>query len=235
MSAAIESPQKYVLGLDLGSASLGWALIALDQGDDPTSLIRTGVRIFEPGVDGTSLDIQQGKDQSKAVDRRTARLHRRQLRRRAARHRELFLELQTAGLLPLVEGRTGASSEQRHEILNELDQALGEKFSLSRDDAAFAQMPLYLLRKRALDYPLEAFELGVFSFISSSAAASSPTARKQKRAPRRMKIRDRSKRIFTRWNWRSRHLGPAHSANTSLASTRTHRRFADAGLHARCL
>ena len=160
MSAAIESPQKYVLGLDLGSASLGWALIALDQGDDPTSLIRTGVRIFEPGVDGTSLDIQQGKDQSKAVDRRTARLHRRQLRRRAARHRELFLELQTAGLLPLVEGRTGASSEQRHEILNELDQALGEKFSLSRDDAAFAQMPLYLLRKRALDYPLEAFELG---------------------------------------------------------------------------
>ena len=31
---------------------------------------------------------------------------------------------------------------------------------LSRDDAAFAQMPLYLLRKRALDHPLDAFELG---------------------------------------------------------------------------
>ena len=56
-------------------------MIALDETDEPTSLIRTGVRIFEPGVDGTSLDIQQGKDQSKAVDRRTARLHRRQLRR----------------------------------------------------------------------------------------------------------------------------------------------------------
>jgi CRISPR-associated endonuclease Csn1 len=84
MSAALEQ-QKYVLGLDLGSASLGWALIALNDADDPVSLIRAGVRIFEPGVDGTSIEIEQGKDQSKAVERRTARLHRRQLRRRAAR------------------------------------------------------------------------------------------------------------------------------------------------------
>ena len=61
-------------------------MIALNAANDPVALIRAGVRIFEPGVDGTSLDIQEGKDQSKAVDRRTARLHRRQLRRRAARH-----------------------------------------------------------------------------------------------------------------------------------------------------
>ena len=64
MSSALERPQKYVLGLDLGSASLGWALIALDDADNPVSLIRAGVRIFEPGVDGTSMDIEQGKDQS---------------------------------------------------------------------------------------------------------------------------------------------------------------------------
>lgn len=94
MSPAMEASQKYVLGLDIRSASLGWALIALDGADNPVSLIRAGVRIFEPGVDGTSLDIEQGKDQSKAVDRRTARLHRRQLRRRAARQRDLFRLLQ---------------------------------------------------------------------------------------------------------------------------------------------
>ena len=116
MSPALEAPQKYVLGLDLGSASLGWAMIALNPADEPTSLIRAGVRIFEPGVDGTALDIEQGKDQSKAVERRTARLHRRQLRRRAARQRELFQELQKAGLLPTNEVGTGASSEQRHEL-----------------------------------------------------------------------------------------------------------------------
>jgi len=160
MSPAMESSQKYVLGLDLGSASLGWAMIALDPVNDPIGIIRTGVRIFEPGVDGTSLDIEQGKDQSKAVDRRTARLHRRQLRRRVARQRELFQELQKAGLLPVSEIGTSASSEQRHQLLNDLDQELARKFALSVDDSTFAQMPLYLLRKRALDHPLGPYELG---------------------------------------------------------------------------
>jgi CRISPR-associated endonuclease Csn1 len=135
-------------------------MIALDQAGDPTSLIRTGVRIFEPGVDGTSLEIQQGKDQSKAVDRRTARLHRRQLRRRAARQRELFQLLQQSGFLPTPESGGGASSEQRHNILNLLDQEITRKFEGVPGNASFAQMPLYLLRKRALDHPLEATELG---------------------------------------------------------------------------
>lgn len=159
MSPALEAPQKYVLGLDLGSASLGWAMIALNPADEPTSLIRAGVRIFEPGVDGTALDIEQGKDQSKAVERRTARFHRRQLRRRAARQRDLFQELQKAGLLPTNAAGTGASSEQRHELLNDLDRALTRKF-FKPDDDSFAQKPLYSLRKLALDQPLEPFELG---------------------------------------------------------------------------
>jgi CRISPR-associated endonuclease Csn1 len=156
----MEAPQKYVLGLDLGSASLGWAMIALSPTGDPVGLIRAGVRIFEPGVDGTSLDIEQGKDQSKAVDRRVARLHRRQLRRRAARQRELFQLLQQAGLLPIPEAGGGASSEQRHELLNKLDQTLALRFTKPGEDTPFGQMPLYLLRKRALDHPLEAHELG---------------------------------------------------------------------------
>ena len=159
MSPTLELAQKYVLGLDLGSASLGWAMIALNQAGEPTSLIRSGVRIFEPGVDGTALDIEQGKDQSKAVERRTARLHRRQLRRRAARQRELFQELQKAGLLPTNANGAGASSEQRHQLLNELDRSLTLKFLKPNDDS-FAQKPLYLLRKIALDHALEPFELG---------------------------------------------------------------------------
>jgi CRISPR-associated endonuclease Csn1 len=163
MSSAEEVSQKYILGLDLGSASLGWAMIALSNTDQPVSLIRSGVRIFEPGVDGTALDIQQGKDQSKAVERRTARLHRRQLRRRAARQRELFQTLQKAGLLPVGKAGGGASSEQRHELLNELDRALTLKF-LRPDDDSFAQKPLYLLRTRALDHALEPFELGRIFF-----------------------------------------------------------------------
>jgi CRISPR-associated endonuclease Csn1 len=163
MSAALEQ-QKYVLGLDLGSASLGWALIALNDADDPVSLIRAGVRIFEPGVDGTSIEIEQGKDQSKAVERRTARLHRRQLRRRAARQRDLFRVLQRHSLLPAPETLVGSPEEQRHSVLNELDQQLTQKWQSTYQGKRFAELPLYYLRKMALDERLEAHEIGRILF-----------------------------------------------------------------------
>lgn len=167
MPAATEQSQKYILGLDLGSASLGWALIGIDSTDAPESLIRAGVRIFEPGVDGSALEIQQGKDQSKAVDRRAERLRRRQLRRRTARQRELFGVLQGAGLLPAGNPGAGIGSEQRHQILNDLDAALADRYRTSADKAVFEQMPLYALRKKALYEPLELDELGrVFFHLS---------------------------------------------------------------------
>jgi len=168
MSESGVSTQPYVLGLDLGSASLGWALVGIDAMERPSSLIRAGVRIFEPGVDGSTLDIQQGKDQSKAVDRREARLRRRQLRRRVARQRELFGVLQGAGLLPTNDTQgSGIGSEQRHRILNDLDLTLTNRYRKGADQEAFAQMPLYMLRKKALYEPLTLDELGrVFFHLS---------------------------------------------------------------------
>ena len=65
MFSTLETPQKYVLGLDLGSASLGWAMIALNAADDPFSLINTGVRIFEPGVDGTLSTFRKARTSQK--------------------------------------------------------------------------------------------------------------------------------------------------------------------------
>ncbi len=61
---------EYILGLDIGSASIGWALIGLDSFHNPNTVVRTGVRIFEPGVEGSALEIERGKDQSKAVARK---------------------------------------------------------------------------------------------------------------------------------------------------------------------
>jgi CRISPR-associated endonuclease Csn1 len=163
----METPQKYVLGLDLGSASLGWAMIALGEAGDPASLIRAGVRIFEPGVDGTSLEIEQGKDQSKAVERRTSRLHRRQLRRHAARQKDLFQLMQDSGLLPVAPSGRGSSSEQRHAVLNGLDRTLSLRLRQTEDKNSFDQMPLYILRKRALYQGLASDELGrVFFHLS---------------------------------------------------------------------
>ena len=80
------------LGLDLGTNSIGWALI-----DEPgEEIIATGVRVFPEGVDRD----QQGGEKSKSQTRRTARGTRRLLMRRSRRKRKLRSVLTEAGLLP---------------------------------------------------------------------------------------------------------------------------------------
>ncbi len=163
---------RYTLGLDLGSASVGWALVQLREDSDPNGLLRTGVRVFDPGVEGSDLHIQQGKDQSKAVKRRQMRLQRRQLRRRAGRQRDLFELLQASGLLPgyaetIPADRPHVSiarrSHLRHEILEKLDQELRLKWESAMQAAEVkgaAHVLPYFLRAAALDKNLQPLELG---------------------------------------------------------------------------
>lgn len=71
-------PLNYILGLDLGIASCGWAVVEIDEQEQPIRLIDTGVRTFEEAEntkDGSSL----------ATTRRLARSQRRLIRRRAHR------------------------------------------------------------------------------------------------------------------------------------------------------
>lgn len=166
MATSVSDGQSYVLGIDLGSASLGWAAIGLGQSGKPSKVLRTGVRIFDPAVTG---NIEKGQDESNAVARRSARLARRQLRRRTARQRELFRLLQRHGLLPQYEGTESDASQQRHSILNSLDREISAKWSKANgaEVKAAIELPLYLLRKAALDAPLDPFELGrVFYHLS---------------------------------------------------------------------
>jgi len=79
---------KYRLALDLGSTSLGWAMVLLNGRTEPCALVRAGVRIFPDGrnpKDGSSL----------AVTRRNARAMRRRrdrLLKRKARMQRLLIE-----------------------------------------------------------------------------------------------------------------------------------------------
>lgn len=79
---------KYRLALDLGSTSLGWAMVLLNGKEDPCAIVRAGVRIFPDGrnpKDGSSL----------AVTRRNARAMRRRrdrLLKRKARMQRLLIE-----------------------------------------------------------------------------------------------------------------------------------------------
>ena len=142
----------YILGLDLGATSLGWAVIETANGT-PIAIRKCGVRIFEAGVEGS---IEQGKDASRAAARRGARLARRQLWRRARRARKVFIALQRLGLLPPSEANESAA---RHEVLHQLDQQLREKFPIT-DAPGSAHVLPYQLRANAATEPVERHELG---------------------------------------------------------------------------
>ncbi len=138
----------YILGLDLGANSLGWALVRLERGK-PAGLMRAGVRVFEAGVEG---NFESGRAESRAAARRRARQQRRLTERRARRKRKLFHLLQRTGLLPEGDART---------VLPDFDATLREKHLSQADDRdRLAHVLPYMLRARALDEPLEPHELG---------------------------------------------------------------------------
>ena len=148
----------YVLGIDLGSNSLGWAMIGLEDGQ-PAKLLRAGVRVFEAGMEG---DIESGQEESRNLKRREARLHRRQLWRRARRLRRVFNLLQRFGLLPPGEG---SLPEKRQDFLNELDKTILSSpwFAAKKISGVYPEpeqtLP-YILRAAALDERLEPHFLG---------------------------------------------------------------------------
>lgn len=83
---------RYRLGLDLGTNSIGWAILGLNENDEPYKILDAGVRIFSDGreSDGTPL----------AVKRRTARGMRRRRDRFLARKSRLMNCLIRLGLMP---------------------------------------------------------------------------------------------------------------------------------------
>ena len=68
----------YILGLDIGISSVGWAMLALNEENKPYRIINVGSRIFSPGeVEKTGA--------SRAQARRENRGSRRLIRRREFR------------------------------------------------------------------------------------------------------------------------------------------------------
>lgn len=78
MAAFKPNPMNYILGLDIGIASVGWAMVEIDEEENPIRLIDFGVRIFE------RAEVPKTGD-SLAMARRLARSVRRLTRRRAHR------------------------------------------------------------------------------------------------------------------------------------------------------
>lgn len=74
----VNNQLNYILGLDLGIASVGWAVVEIDNDEDPIRLIDLGVRTFE------RAEVPK-TGESLALSRRLARSTRRLIRRRAYR------------------------------------------------------------------------------------------------------------------------------------------------------
>ncbi len=147
--------QPFVLGIDLGVQSLGWAIITLDEKDNPAGVVRLGVRCFDSGV-GSEEEVAQGKEQSQNVERRGARLLRRQTWRRARRIAKVFHLLQRFGLLPAAPSST---PEQRDALIKKLDAGLRAEY-LPAGDRVAQHLLSYRLRALGLDQPLSAFAFG---------------------------------------------------------------------------
>ena len=90
----------YILGLDIGVGSIGWARIECGDDFTPRRLLKAGAHLFEPGTESTVADIEKRSGEARNVQRRTARLMRRQTWRRARRKRKLLKVLIRHGLLP---------------------------------------------------------------------------------------------------------------------------------------
>ena len=124
-----ENDTKYRLGLDMGTNSIGWAAIKLDEKSSPCGVLDMGVRIFPDG--------RNPRDEtSNAVQRRVARGQRRRRDRYIERRDDLINALVEYGLMP-------SDEEERKRIANDAEH-----------------FDPYALRARALDHPLEPYELG---------------------------------------------------------------------------
>jgi len=141
------APQKYILGIDLGTSSVGWAVIKADENDNPAGILDLGVRIFRAGKEG---DLERGQDESRNKKRREARLARRQIKRRRRRKMKLFLDLQKSGLLP---------AGDKDEVICAIDQEILKEYKEKYGkDANYKH--LYILRAKALDESLPPYWFG---------------------------------------------------------------------------
>ncbi|MBI1265587.1 MAG: hypothetical protein GC187_12750 [Alphaproteobacteria bacterium] len=83
---------ELIFGFDIGTTSIGSAVVRMDSAAGTGEVVHLGVRIFPEARDPKGIPLNQ--------ERRVKRMMRRQLRRRRTRRRDLNQFLREAGLLP---------------------------------------------------------------------------------------------------------------------------------------
>jgi len=139
-----------VLGLDLGTNSIGWAVVD----EEAEQIIDTGVRIFPEGVQPKTIGMGD-KEVSKNAARRGHRQTRRQFYRKRLRKIKLLEVLIEQEMCPLSEEEL--SKWKRWSVE---DKSTGRQFPSSVAFMEWIRLNPYKLRARALTEKLTMMELG---------------------------------------------------------------------------
>ncbi|MEF3696738.1 type II CRISPR RNA-guided endonuclease Cas9 [Desulfolutivibrio sp.] len=151
--------RNLLVGLDLGPASVGWAIFETDATGRSASILHCGVRIFDAGTEG---DISSGRDASRNTARQEAKSRRKLLERKAMRKTHLMRVLERIGLFPELPNH---SPTERNKGVCNLDESLRDEFYrlhpeyLNAENGGRRLFP-YHLRAIGLHERLEPFELG---------------------------------------------------------------------------
>ena len=141
---------KKILGLDLGTNSIGWSLVEIDEENQSGKILGIGSRIVPMDTDLLN-NLEQGNSISKTANRRQARGARRLKQRYKLRRKRLIDVLKVLNWLPQ-DFKVGSILPYSKEILAELKEIFNGD-EISQDWA------IYYLRQKALTRRIELDEL----------------------------------------------------------------------------
>lgn len=144
-----------ILGLDLGTNSIGWALV----NNVENKILGTGVRIFPEGVETKTIGSGE-KEQSKNATRREARQTRRQYFRKKLRKAKLLDVLIDHDMCPLDKGK---KELKKWTGWDKSKSKGGREFPSNRRFNFWLRLKPYELRAKAVKQPLLS---SVFTFTS---------------------------------------------------------------------
>ncbi len=133
---------KVILGLDLGSTSIGWALV-LEKNNQESEILRTGVRVIPLSTDEIG-NFEKGKAITTNQDRTNSRSARRNLQRYKLRRSVLLKVLMKNGFITNESNFSEEGKNTTYQTLELRAKAVTEKISKEE----FARVLLSINKKR---------------------------------------------------------------------------------------
>lgn len=142
---------KKILGLDLGTNSIGWAVVSADENGNPTHIEGMGSRIIPMGSD--KIDYEKGATITKNADRRAKRSARRMGKRYKMRRNKLLFILSKLNMLPeQIQFKTDFPEATKIQDL--------ELLPIAKNTMQLDSLHHYELREKALHEKIALQELG---------------------------------------------------------------------------